>query len=177
MRVVSELDAGPMFAVRTRPIGPDETSVEVERALADLGSGLLLEVVDAIAEGRAVETPQDSSRATYAPKLTRGDGRIDWTLPALGVHNLVRGLKPWPLAATRLGDTRLLVHRTAPLPEPSIDVPGTIVAAAADRFHVVCGGSTTLAILEIQPEGRRAMTAREFLAGHRVHPGDRFSDP
>ena len=177
MRVVSELDAGPMFAVRTRPIGPDETSVEVERALADLGSELLLEVVDAIAEGRAVETPQDSSRATYAPKLTRGDGRIDWTPPALGVHNLVRGLKPWPLAATRLGDTRLLVHRTAPRPEPSMKVPGTIVTAAADRLVVACGGSTTLAILEIQPEGRRAMTAREFLAGHRVHPGDRFTDP
>jgi methionyl-tRNA formyltransferase len=182
MRVASELDAGATFAMRRRPIGPDETSAQVEQALAELGADLLLEVVDQLAAGRAVETPQDHSRATFAPKITKAEGPIDWSLPAGVIHNRVRGLQPWPIASTRLGDTRLLIHRTAPgsdqTPSEAAGMPpGSVVLTGPDGIDVLCGAGTVLRLLEIQPEGRRAMSARDFLAGHRVRSGDRFRAP
>jgi methionyl-tRNA formyltransferase len=174
MRVVRELDAGPMFARATRPIGPDETSLEVEQALAILGADLLLEVVEQLAANTAREEPQDHGRASYAHKLTKGEGTIDWALPAARIHNLVRGLQPWPLVSTHLGDRRFLLHRTGRTGEESDAPPGTIVEATGDRLDVVAGDGEVLRILQLQPEGRRVMTAREFLAGRAVAAGDLF---
>jgi methionyl-tRNA formyltransferase len=174
MRVVRELDAGPMFARVTRPIGSDETSLEVEQALAAMGGDLLLEVVEQLAANAASEEPQDHGRATYAHKLTKGEGTIDWALPAARIHNLVRGLQPWPLVSAHLGDRRFLLHRTVRTGEQSEAVSGTIVKAAGDRLEVVAGDGEVLRVLRLQPEGRRVMTAREFLAGRAVAPGDQF---
>ncbi|MGB2716605.1 MAG: methionyl-tRNA formyltransferase [Vicinamibacterales bacterium] len=180
MRLVTELDAGPTFATRRRAIGEDETSTEVEQALAVLGAGLLLEVVEAIAEGRAFETPQDDSHATFAPKLTKAEGRIDWRLPAQTIHNVVRGLQPWPLAAARLGDERVLIHRTRKMP-PTASAhptqPGSIIVAEASGIIVACGDGLPLQILQLQPEGSRAMSAREYLAGHKIPAGARLETP
>ena len=174
MRVVRELDAGPMFARVTRPIGRDDTSLEVERALAATGGDLLLEVVERVAANTATEEPQDHARASYAHKLTKAEGTIDWTIPAGRIHNLVRGLQPWPLVSTHLGDRRFLLHRTGRTGDRSQAVPGTIVEAAGDRLEVVAGDGEVLRILQLQPEGRRVMTAREFLAGRAVQAGDVF---
>jgi methionyl-tRNA formyltransferase len=174
MRVVKELDAGPMFATVTRPIKPDETSIEVEHALAERGSELLLDVIDQIAEGRATETPQDDLAATYAPKLTKAEGAVEWSLPAARIHNLVRGLQPWPLVSGRIGDARVLIHRTEVTPAMTPDRPGTILRAEGDRFEVAAGDGRVLRLLVLQPEGRRAMTVREFLAGRQITPGMRI---
>ena len=175
MRVETELDAGPTFAVATVPIPPDATSGDVERTLAHLGAELLLPVVDDLAAGRAIETPQDHSRATLAPKITKDEGIIDWTLPAGVVHNRVRGLQPWPLASTRLAGERLVLRRTAPADARNADLtPGTVIRAHGDELIVACGGGTALRVLELQPEGRRTMTAREFLAGRGALEGSRF---
>ena len=175
MRVASELDAGPVFRVATAPIPPDATSGDMEVVLARLGARELLPVVDAIAEGRAVETPQDHTAATHAAKVTKAEGTIDWNDPASLVHNRVRGLQPWPLASTALGGVRLVVRRTQTLGLDAHDAqPGTIVRAYGDALVVACGGGTALRILEIQPEGRRVMTAREFLAGHPALEGARL---
>lgn len=168
MRVVRELDAGPVFADVRRPIGPDETSVEVERDLAVLGADLLVQVVDALAEGRAHETPQDDARATYAPKILKSEGAIDWTLPAASIHNHVRGLQPWPLVSGRLGDERVLVHQTMVPGEPTTAPAGTVIRADGDRLDIAAGDAQVVRILRLQPEGRRVMTAREFLAGRRL---------
>jgi methionyl-tRNA formyltransferase len=173
MRVVKELDAGAMFAAVTRPIDPDETSVDVERSLAELGADLLVVVARAMAEGRAVEVPQDPSAVTYASKITKEEGAIDWALPAERIHNLVRGLQPWPLVSTRVAGGRVLIHRTVRLPAVTPDAPGTIVRAEGDRFEIAAGDGHVLRVSILQPEGRRAMTAREFLAGRRVIPGTR----
>ena len=181
MRVIAELDAGPTFAMRTRRIGEDETSPDVELALAALGADLLREVVDDIAVGRAVETPQDDSRATFAPKLTKEEGRIDWRLPAARIHDLVRGLQPWPLAATRLAGQRLLIHRTSQIAPPDVHgyegEPGSIVAADPAGIVVLCGDALALQILQLQPEGSRVMSARDYLAGHKIPPGARLETP
>jgi methionyl-tRNA formyltransferase len=171
MRVVKELDAGPMLATKRRPIDPDETSEDVERDLGRLGADLLLNVVEEIAARTATETPQDDSQATYAPKITKAEGAIEWSLPAERIHNLVRGLQPWPLVSARIGDARVLLHRTALTSAASPDKPGTIVRAEADRFEIVAGDGRVLRLLAVQPEGRRAMTAREFLAGRHIVPG------
>jgi methionyl-tRNA formyltransferase len=185
MRVIRELDAGPMFAMRSTPIGPDETSAAVERRVATIGAELLLEIVEQIAAGSASETPQDDSRATYAPKLTKSEGRIDWNQPAETIHNLVRGLQPWPLVVSRLGELRLLIIRTERIGDSAaftgaVDEdarPGSILKAEADGLVVLCGDRTALRVLEVQPEGKRLMSVRDFLAGHRVQPGSQLETP
>ena len=177
MRVVRELDAGGVFAVVTRPIGPDETSEEVEADLARTGADLLVSVVSDLERGSACETPQSEQGVTYAPRLTRDEGAIDWTSPAAAIHNQVRGLQPWPHAFTSLGGVRVIVLQSA--------LPGTVgvgplqarpgeVVSAGHEIHVVAGDERTLSLRRLQLEGRRPVSAREFSSGLRLHPGARF---
>ena len=174
MRVVTALDAGPMFLAKRRPIGPDETSPEVERDLAEMGADALIEVVEQLAAGTAVETPQDESRVTYAQKISKDEGAIDWTLEAVAIHNLVRGLQPWPLVSARLHGERVLIHRTAVSSEQTSAQAGIVLRVDADRLEVAAGDGRIVRVLAIQPEGRRVMTAREFLSGHHVEAGARI---
>jgi methionyl-tRNA formyltransferase len=173
MRVVKALDSGPMLATVRRPIGPDETSEQVERDLARLGAGLLASTVDALAGGHVIEVAQDESAATYAPRLTKDEGLIDWGQSAQRVHNLIRGLHPWPHAYSFLSGRRFILRRSTVLRELNAP-PGTVVEASGDRL-TVAAGTSGIGILEIQAEGKRPMAPREFLAGHRVPPGSRFS--
>jgi len=176
MRVVKELDAGGMFAKVTRPIGPDETSDVVETALADVGAELLITVVEQLASGTAREEPQDETQATYAPRLTKEEGLIDWTRSASDINNRVRGLYPWPHAYTFFKGTRLIVLRSVvAVAGASVTSPGTILRATSDAIHVATGDGE-LAILDVQPEGRRAMRAHDFLLGHRLATGETFAD-
>ena len=201
MRVVKELDAGPMLATRSSPIGPDATSAEVERRLSEIGASLLLTVVEQLARGEKVaETPQDDSQATYAPKILKSESPIDWSLPAARIHNMVRGLQPWPLASTTIAGVRCLIHRTAlseGTPGPADHLrqgyggqeagrhgegrhgaePGTVVQASGDALTIAAGDGKRIELLQVQPEGRRVMTAREFLSGHKVTPGVRLTSP
>jgi methionyl-tRNA formyltransferase len=186
MRVIKELDAGPMLAKATRPIGPDETSDVVEEALAELGAKLLIDVLDRMAAGTAREEPQDDSRATYAPRLTKEEGLIDWSQRAVQIHNRVRGLYPWPHAYTYLDGKRLIIRRTrvqlagreAPpytLGEASpYTLGGTILHIGNEAIRVATGEGE-LEIVEVQPEGRRPMPVRDFAAGHHITPGDVFA--
>jgi methionyl-tRNA formyltransferase len=182
MRVVKALDAGPMLAKDHRAIGPDETSDEVERDLARLGARLLPAVVDQFARGHAQGRAQDEAAATYAHRLKKDDGLVDWAWPAVRVHNLIRGLHPWPHAFSFLHGRRLILIRSRPVaagpdaPGPSEAAtrqPGTILEASGERL-VVATGAGSLQLLHVQAEGKRPMSAREFLAGHRLTAGDRF---
>jgi methionyl-tRNA formyltransferase len=175
MRVVRNLDAGDMFAKVTRPIGPDETSDVVERDLAEMGAKLLVEIVEAIAAGNAVEEPQDYMFATYAPKITKEEGLVDWTLPAAFIHNRVRGLYPWPHAYTYLNGSRVILLKSRVVAEPAAALPGTVTQVTRDAIVVATGHGGQIAIESLQAEGRRPMSAREFLAGHPLHAGARFS--
>jgi methionyl-tRNA formyltransferase len=172
MRVVRELDAGPMLAALREPIGPDQTTGDLEAALAARGAELLVATTDRLAEGPVPEEPQPSAGVTYADRITKDDAPMFWWRPAGELHNQVRALNPWPLAFTHLDGKRLLVVRT----EVGVDaapagaLPGTVLIAQADRL-VVAAGHGTLRLTSVKPEGRRAMDAREFLAGHKVAPG------
>jgi len=117
MRVAAKLDSGATFARITRPIGPDETSEALEDALAVLGARLLVDVVDALAAGTAHEEPQDERLVTYAARLTKEEGLIDWTQPAQRLHDRVRGLFPWPHAYTFVEGRRVIVWRTSVRPD------------------------------------------------------------
>jgi methionyl-tRNA formyltransferase len=176
MRIETELDSGATFASRVIPIPSEATSGDMDDALGVLGARLLLPVVDALAEGTAVEAPQDHAKATYAPKVTKEEGPIDWSQTAKVIHNRVRGLQPWPLASTTLGGKRIVIRRTRVESGASEHghQPGSIIRARGDDLIVACGGGTALQILEIQPEGRRTMTAREFHVGRGVAEGDQF---
>jgi methionyl-tRNA formyltransferase len=175
MRVVHELDAGPMLAVERRSIGPNETSANVERALAEIGAGLAADIVERLSQGPVPEEPQPDAGVTYADRITKADSPIFWWRSAHEIHNQVRGLHPWPCASTTIGGYRLLVLKTlvSDGPAPSSAVPGIVLEADADRL-VVAAGHGTIRILELRPEGRRTMTAREFLAGHKIAIGARM---
>jgi methionyl-tRNA formyltransferase len=170
MRVVTELDAGPVFDVVRRPIGPEETTPEVERDLARLGARLVVEVADRIAAGTASETPQDHALATHAPKITREEGFVDWTQPAQTLHNLVRGLQPWPLVTAVIGGVPCRLLRTAVL-EARTDAPAATIVTAGRELEIAAGDGRLLRVLELQPEGKRVMPARDFLAGRKVAIG------
>ena len=175
MRVVKALDAGPMMARVIRGIGPDETSDVVERALATLGASLLVRVVDDLAAGRAIELPQNDLEATYAPRLTKEEGRVDFSLPARAVHNRIRGLRPWPTAYTFLTGRRLVFHQARVSDHRAGSAaPGTCIAAGGQGITIACGNDDAIDVMQIQPEGRRSMSARDYFAGHGTLVGQRF---
>ncbi len=171
MRVVRELDAGGTFARVTRPIGDEETSDVVERDLARLGAVLLVEVVEQLAAGTAIETPQDAGAATYAERLRKEEGHLDWTEPAERLRHRIRGLYPWPHAFTVLDGQRLIILHGRTTVAPAGAPPGTICAAGPDGITVAAGEGTALVIDRLQPEGRRPMDAGAFLAARAVAPG------
>jgi methionyl-tRNA formyltransferase len=172
MRVVQALDAGGVFATVTRPIGPDDTSAEVEADLATLGADLLVRVVEALAAGEAREKPQDEGGASYAHRLRKEEGPIDWRRDARILHNQVRGLQPWPLAWTSIGGRRLIVLRTRLVTDvvAADAAPGTVIEITRDAVRVQTGAGA-LDLLTVQPEGRRVMAARDYAAGHDIGRG------
>jgi methionyl-tRNA formyltransferase len=187
MRVVPALDAGPMLATVALDIGPNETTAELEPRVAAAGADLLVVVVNRLEAGPVEETPQDESRVTYAARLERSESRIDWSRPAAAIHNQIRGLQPWPLAAAMLQGRRVLLTRSedfevqsskfevsprASRPGESVP-PGTIVEVDADALVVSCGEGL-IRIIGIQPEGRAAMSVRDFLNGRHVTAGEMF---
>jgi methionyl-tRNA formyltransferase len=180
MRVVPALDAGPMLATVELAIGPNETTADLEPRVADAGARLLIDVVNRLETGPVEETPQDESRVTYAARLERAESRIDWNRPAAAIHNQIRGLQPWPLAAAMLQGRRVLLTRSEHFEvrsskfevSPSVP-PGTIVEVDANALIVSCAPGL-LRIVSIQPEGRAAMPVRDFLNGRHVTAGEMF---
>jgi methionyl-tRNA formyltransferase len=174
MRVVKALDAGPTIAAAPTPIGPDETSAELETRLSAIGAGLLVEAVDRLASGTATETPQDETAVTYARRLERGESQVDWARAAPAVHNQIRGLQPWPVAAAMLrGHRMLLLRSTVRDDAPRDETPGTICGVDSDGIDVATRPGA-VRLLEIQMAGRAAMPTGAFLRGHALRPGEIF---
>jgi methionyl-tRNA formyltransferase len=174
MRMDEGMDTGPVIACERTPIGGDETAGELGGRLAAMGADLLRAKLPDWVAGRVEATPQDDSEATLAPKLEKEDGRVDWRQSARAVHDRVRGLSPWPGAFTEVDGRVVKIHRTA-IREDTGDhgEPGVVRAVGADGIEVACGRGA-VAILELQLQGKRRLSAREFLAGHRWEPGLRL---
>src|SRR3989338_7834499 len=168
------LDAGEILSEQTVVIEPGEDAQALTTRLAHLSAGALLRTLETMAGGRLNARPQDETRASLAPKLTKAQGEIDWQRPAEFIDRLVRATIPWPGAATagRGGGLKIWSARVGePGPNASA-APGTVLEATADALAVATGRGTLL-IRELQPAGKRRMSVREFLAGHRIEKGER----
>ncbi len=176
IRMAPKLDAGPVLAQRRTPIGPDETAGELSERLAEMGAEAVVEVMGRLAAGEDVQaTPQPARTCFFARKLTKEDGRLDWSLTAEEIHNRIRGLTPGPGAYCELGPLRLalLSAGVAAVQHPAGE-PGAVVGAGEDGI-LVRTGAGVVCLRRLKPAGGRAMDAGDFLRGHRVSVGDRFS--
>jgi methionyl-tRNA formyltransferase len=184
------LDAGNVITSRQTAIGPRETAAELEPRLAELGVEAVLEAINLLETTRrqtpagqpvSCGVPQDETLATRAPRLAKQDGLADWSQTAEELDRRRRALEPWPRLTALLPQSdgshrRLVLADTAvapPATEP--EPPGTVVATDADGFSVACGGSSRLAVRQVVPEGRRLMTAADFLRGSPIRLGSRLA--
>lgn len=177
IRMTPKIDAGGMMAFASTPIGPDETAGEVEDRLATIGAPLVAQAIGDLVAGSARILPQDRSKVTKAPKLTKEDGRIVWSRSNLEIHNHVRAMQPWPIASTywlRAGSpVRLIVHQTKPI--DGSGAPGQVLESIGDRL-VVAAGSGAIRLIRVQLEGKKVCPVEDFLRGHRLH-GASFYTP
>ncbi len=164
MQIDEGLDTGDILAQREIRIGDEETAGELSKRLSLEGAGLLLETIDRIAKNEISPARQDSAAATYAPLLSREDGRVDWSRDAEEIKNLVRAMTPWPSAHTTLGGKNLKILRA--LAVPGRGRPGEIVSLGGESLDVAAG-SGILRILSLQIEGGRKMDASEFMRGRK----------
>ena len=174
-RLNERLDAGALLRQRRVSIGSDEDTGTLTDRLARLGAEELVNGLEHMATQQAIWTPQDEAQATLAPKLTKTQGRIDWSQPAEAIERLVRATIPWPGAATQFKGETVKVWRAKSGRSdhgPADPQPGTVVHVSADAIGIATG-SGILDLLDVQPAGRRRMTVQEFLAGHPVTVGDR----
>jgi len=175
MRIDAGLDTGDILMQREMPILPDDTAETLAPRLAAVGADLMVETLRGLEDGNVRPTPQDHSQATLAPILKKEDGRMDFSRPARELFNRMRGFRPWPGAFTTYRTKTLQVHRAEPVQPPSGLTPGTI---AVDGAHLLagCGQGTALDLIEIQIEGKRRMSAPEFINGYRPKAGDRLGE-
>ncbi|MCO5044180.1 MAG: methionyl-tRNA formyltransferase [Kiritimatiellae bacterium] len=171
-QVVSRMDAGPILAQQTAPLLASETLVEVEPRLAAIGAAMLLDVIAQIEQGTAQPREQDESAVTWARKLQKEDARMDWTMPARTLHNRVRGFQPWPGTFAMLGEGRLRILRTQV--EEGSGLPGAFLERTGLGPLIACGEGA-LRLIEVQPEGKRAMTGADFLRGSHLPDDTRLS--
>jgi methionyl-tRNA formyltransferase len=176
MKMDAGLDTGDMVSVVVTPITPTDNSQTLHDRLAGLGADLLVRTIPSYIAGNITPQPQPNEGFSYARKITKEDGRIDWSQPARVIWNRVRAFTPWPGAYTlRKTDTgvRLLKIANAVLEESSSGAPGTVLSADKSGIVVACG-QQALRILQLQREGARRLGAAEFLAGNPLVPGERL---
>ena len=178
IKLIQKMDAGPMLQHEAIPVTHDDTTETVEPRLAKLGASLLISCVNDFAQGNTTQENQDESKATFAPRITKEDGQIQWTNSAEQIHNQLRGLHPWPHAYSYLNGTRHLILQSEVMSlfssNHATTRPGQIITVLKDRVIVATGGADTLGILKVQLPGRAPLATRAFLAGHPIAAGSLF---
>lgn len=165
------IDTGDMLLRDEVEIGPDENAEELTGRLSRVGAQTLLRTLKALENGTLTRTPQDESKSSYQPMLEKTLGCIDWNKPVQSIHNLVRGVNPWPGAYTQMESGVLKVWKTA-LTEQKTDAPaGTIVKADGKEGLFVACGEGVLQIVEMQAPGSKRMNARDYLRGKPMQEG------
>ncbi len=167
------MDTGDILFQAEVPIGDEETCDRLHDRLASSGAQLLLETLEKMKTGDIRPIPQDHSKATYAPPLKKEDGHIDWGKGAKDIDRQIRAFNPWPGAFTKWGDQLLKIFKGEVKEETPTGKPGAVVWAGLD-FVEVETGKGSFRIQEVQLEGRRRMTLREFLLGHPISVGTVF---
>jgi methionyl-tRNA formyltransferase len=188
IHMTPRLDAGPCLVQRRTVIDSNETAIDLEPRLAELGAPAVLQAIEMLERGKAVDAcPQDATKATKAPRLKKTDGLVDWSRAAIQIRNQVRALQPWPktysfLTRAEGEPLRLIFDSVAAADDQVVKVtlagehrppPGTVISADTHSLMIVCGDGAILPQI-VQPAGRRTMSIGEFLRGHAVREGDRF---
>jgi methionyl-tRNA formyltransferase len=179
MLMEAALDTGPILLRAETAIGPRETAPELARRLARLGGDLLVETLRRLAAGDLVATPQPTDGVTYAPRIRREDGLVDWQRSAVELYSRFRAFAGWPGLTASLAGQPLKITDCRPIPgaDAGSAEPGEVVEVGARGLGVACGSGTLLTIGRMQRPGRKELPAEVFLRGETVRLGDRFDPP
>jgi methionyl-tRNA formyltransferase len=167
------LDTGDILLQKEMALQPDDTAVTFAPRLSELGADLLIETLRGLEEKTITPTPQDHSQATLAPILKKEDGLVDFSRTATDIHNRLRGFQPWPGAHTQFRGKNLKFISARPEDTPSNLNPGEL-RIGDEKLFVGCGARTVLQLLQVQPEGKKSLTAREFINGYRPAAAERL---
>jgi methionyl-tRNA formyltransferase len=171
MRIDEGLDTGPMLLAQVESIAPEASAVDLFGSLAEVGARLMVKTLHGLESGTITPVEQDHAEATLAPILKREDGLIDFSMNSQRIYDRWRGFQPWPGAFTTLRGKKLIVHRMASVEGEGS--PGELLVDG-DRLMVGCGEGSMLRFVDIQLEGKRPMSAAEFLRGFQVRSGERL---
>jgi methionyl-tRNA formyltransferase len=174
MKIDAGLDTGDMLLKREIPILPEDTAVTLSPKLAELTAVSLIETLPALKQGRIQPQKQDDPQATLAPILKKEDGLIDFQRSATEIWNRLRGFQPWPGAFTSFRGKSLNVTAARPLPSGSAVLDPGALRMDCGQVLVGCGQLSTLELLEVQPEGKKRMTAKDFINGYRPQDGEKL---
>ncbi len=173
-KMALSLDAGDIITQEKMRIDDDENAAQLRQRMALVGAKLLVKVLGKRPLGQFLLSPQDETKATYAPKLTKEMGKIDWKKPAQSIVNQVRGLAPWPGAYTFYNGKMLKITQVQISTEDTVKfTPGEVINVSRNGFHVACSDKALL-IKEVQPEAGKVMPAISFVAGYKIVQGSSF---
>ncbi|MGH7859238.1 MAG: methionyl-tRNA formyltransferase, partial [Candidatus Binatia bacterium] len=172
MQMNERMDAGDILLQREVPIRPDDTGESLQARMAETGASALIEALYLLERGELLAVPQEDREATLAPMIRKEEGEIDWKRNAEEIERAVRAFFPWPSAYTRLRGKLLKILRGAVAPHADA-LPGTVVETAGEAIRIATGAGS-LACLELQLEGKRAMSARELVSGRLVREKERL---
>ena len=168
MYLSAGMDEGDIIEIRKTAIQPLETSEELMARLAQLAAPLCADTVRSIEAGTAPRIPQDNTRATYAPMLSKEESPIDWNQPARFIVDHVRGLVPWPVATAELGGTEFKIYRVEYADQKTEKAPGSLVALTKKGLLVACHDGNTVLVRELQAKGGKRMPAPDYFRGHPI---------
>jgi methionyl-tRNA formyltransferase len=171
MRLDAGLDTGDILLQQQIPIATEDTAETLAPRLASIGADLMIETLRGLQSGSIQPRPQDNSRATLAPILKKEDGLIDFSRTAAEIFNRIRGFQPWPGAHTKFRGKSLQITKARPAADPLS--PGEL-RVQSDRVFVGCGSNSSLELLELQLEGKKRTSARDFIHGYHPQPGERL---
>jgi methionyl-tRNA formyltransferase len=171
MRIDAGLDTGDILLQEQLPIGPDDTAETLAPRLASIGANLTVETLRGLEAGRVHPRPQDNSKASLAPILKKEDGLVDFSRSASEICNRIRGFQPWPGAHTKFRGKNLQILNARP---DSDALPAAELHSRAGQVLVGCGHNSSLELLEVQLEGKKRTSARDFVNGYRPQPGERL---
>lgn len=173
MRLDEGLDTGDILQQQKMEVLPEDTSITLAPRMAAIGADLLVETLRSLEQGSITPIAQDHSQATLAPILKKEDGLVDFNRTAAEIHNRLRGFQPWPGAYTVFRNKNLKIIEARPS-EDSLSLQNGELRGQGDKLFVGCSGGTILELLQLQPEGKKAMTVREFLSGYRPANGEKL---
>ena len=168
MYLSAGMDEGDVIEIRKTPISPTETAEELLSRLAEIAAVLACDTIQSIENGTATRTPQDASRATYAPMLTKELCPIRWDEPAQHVIDQIRGLIPWPVATAELAGTHFRIFCAEREEERTDAEPGTILALTKKGLRMACGCGEVVTVTQLQADGGKRMSAADYFRGHPI---------